>query len=118
MATLKSLKIPAIIVGIVAIIMVITNPDKETYLDRTSLTLASEVKENLCGSSQGGLETLLNNLCKSSIDQQRGAIRVYLNNFSRRQNFLLFSIYTTDVAQRTYTSIGAFGNLATFYQNK
>lgn len=118
MTRLKSLGIPAIFIGAVAMAMAIANPDKEAYLDRTSLTLATEAKDNLCSSSQGGLESLLNNLCKNTVDGQRSAIRVYLNNFSRRQNFILFSIYTTNIAQRTYTSIGAFGNFATFHQNK
>jgi Domain of unknown function (DUF4359) len=118
-STLQSLKIPAIILGVVLAAMAITNPDKEVYLNHSSVTMANEVKENLCSNnSQGGLESILANVCKNTIDQQQGAIRVYLNNFSERQNFGLFSVYTTKIPQRTYTSIGAFGNFLTFSQDK
>jgi Domain of unknown function (DUF4359) len=117
--TLQSFKIPAIIAGVTLVVMAIANPDKEVYLNYASVAMATEVKENLCSNnSQGGLESILANVCKNTIDRQQGAIRVYLNNFSERQNFGLFSVYTTKIPQRTYTSIGAFGNFLTFTQNK
>jgi hypothetical protein len=117
----QSLKIAAIALGAIAVVMAITNPGKDAYLDHATATMATEVKDTICGSSsQGGnplsgITNLVSGVCKAGVDQQRGTIRSYIDNLTRRQNLVLFTIYTTEIPQRTYTTIGVFGNFSTFH---
>lgn len=109
----------AIALVILAGTMSLTNPSREEYLNYATTQLAIEVKDNLCKESKipdilSGISQSLVDACNSIIKNQRGSIKQYIENSTQRSNKVLFSIYTTDVWDRRYQTIGAFGNFFTF----
>ncbi|MDX1977231.1 MAG: DUF4359 domain-containing protein [Pseudanabaenaceae cyanobacterium bins.68] len=113
---IDNVKIPLIVIGSIAIALVVTNPDQEAFLNHGSQTMAEEIKDNICAES--GLGNLVKDICESAVEQQKGSIRVYLNNFTRRQNFIVGSVYTTELPKNNYIAIGALGNFISFKQTK
>ena len=109
----------AIALVILAGTMSLTNPSREEYLNYATSQLAIEVKQNWCKESKipdvlSGISESLVDACNSILTNQRGSIQKYIENSTQRRNKLLFSIYTTDVWDRRYQTIGAFGNFFTF----
>ncbi len=113
----------AIVLAILAGTMSLTNPDREEYLNYASGRLAQEARENWCKESNvpdilSGLSKSLVNACQSLVTTQRGSIKKYIDNATQRQNAVLFSIYTTELIDRRYQTIGVFGNFLTFSSEK
>lgn len=113
---IDTVKIPLAVIGAITITLVVTNPDQETFLNYGTQAMATEIKEGICDRSN--LANLVKDICQSAIDQQKGSIRVYLNNFTRRQNYIIGSIYTTELPNSKHIAIGAFGNFISFKQDK
>ncbi|MGF1491652.1 MAG: DUF4359 domain-containing protein [Microcoleaceae cyanobacterium] len=109
----------AIVLAILAGTMVFTNPSRQDYLNYASSKLAKEVKQNICKESQvpqilSELSESLVNLCSSVVTNQRDAIEGYLDRYTQRQNAYLLSLYSTDVLDKRYRTVGAFGHFLTF----
>ncbi|MEA5495699.1 DUF4359 domain-containing protein [Limnoraphis robusta Tam1] len=109
----------AIVLAILAGTMYLTNPEREEYLNYASGRLAAEAKENWCKESNvpdllSGISGSLVDACQSLLTTQRGTIKKYIDNSTQRQNAVLFSIYTTDLVDHRYQTIGVFGNFLTF----
>ncbi len=104
--------------GFVLIIMAITNPSKNAYVEYATLKMADDVKEGMCDRKElknviGTAADLLSGICRTGIDTQRSKIRDFISNGSRHYNYVILSVYRTDVFDRRYTTIGICGNFLT-----
>ncbi len=112
------IKYGAIGLGFVAIIMAVTNPAKDAYLEYATLKMADDVKDGLCNKKGlsdviGSVGDLISGICRTGIDTQRSRIRELISSGSRRQNLIFFSIYRTDVFDQRYTTVAICGNFIT-----
>lgn len=109
----------AIALAILAGTMVFTNPPREDYLNYASDQLSTELKKSICKESQvpdflSGISNALVNSCNSLVSTQRDLIKRVLDQSTTRQNAMLFSVYTTEIAGYRYQTLGGFGNFLTF----
>lgn len=109
----------AIALAILAGTMVFTNPPREDYINYASDQLSTEIKKSICQKSQvpdflSGISNALVNSCNSLVSTQRDLIKRVLDQSTTRQNAILFSVYTTDLAGYRYQTLGGFGNFLTF----
>lgn len=107
-------KLPIFIgAGVLALVMVVTNPSKDKYLNHISSggkqSAACQPKSNQSGQSdplKQALEQASVDMCKQ-LQQGMGKM---IGEFTTRQNFLLFSIYTTEFGGSKSSAIGILGN--------
>lgn len=119
-----------IVVAVIAGGMLVTNPDKPAYVDYAATKLVEEIKNSWCdtpavsnnlGSWQDVAQDMVNGLgdiCKGVVTTS-GAVGVnpvknVIDSSTIRQNFFLFSIYETDIAQKNFRTLGVLGNFFTF----
>lgn len=109
----------AIALAILAGVMGMTNPPRSEYVHYASDALSEELKNSQCKESKvpdflRDFSGDLVDFCESAIGASRGRIKSYLDNSTKRRNALIFSVYTTELFERRYQTIGAFGNFLTF----
>ncbi len=75
-------------------ILVITNPGSGNYEAYASERLNAYLKDDVCGE----LTKKLRNPCLVLVDIARPQLNQAIANQTQRQNFLLFSIYQTDLS--------------------
>jgi Domain of unknown function (DUF4359) len=90
----------AMVFGIFASFMAATNPSKEDYLQR----IVQRLPEEICTHEQ--LPPEFKTACDRAVPWVSGAISPLLARATRRQNYLLFSIYITELGCLKYHSIG------------
>jgi len=90
----------AIALTVTAILMAVTNPGKQSYIEDFSW----RVKETSCQQEQLSVGATL--ACSTLAPLPNSAIESILEGYSRRQNYILFSIYTTDFWGLKSRSIG------------
>ncbi|MFB2773489.1 DUF4359 domain-containing protein [Pelatocladus sp. BLCC-F211] len=109
----------------VAGVMSFTNPDHNTYVNYAAARLTNEIQDAICKGPQlpqgklwEDINKLTSNTCKSGLATglafQGSNIKDLIARSTERQNFVIFSIYTTKVPGYNFKTIGAFGNLFTF----
>jgi len=116
-------KTGAIILTVAATVMGFTNPPRDEYVNYASNKLATEIRESVCKESKVPdlLSDFTSNLvksCEKLIKSQRTTIKELMDNATRRQNLILFSVYTTEFRGRRYQTLGAVGNFLTFPPQK
>ena len=111
----------AIFLAILAGNMALTNPPKEEYIEYASGKLSEEIKDNYCQESKApkilenfNLSKTFADVCNNLVTSQRPAVRQHLDNATQQQNLVIFSIYTTQLWDHQYQTIGVFGNFLTF----
>lgn len=77
--------------------MALTNPGQKDYEDYAIAQLTTYLKENVCTQASETLGKVLQNQCKSLVDLGRPQIEDLIANRTERHNFLLFSIYRTNL---------------------
>ncbi|MEO0535295.1 MAG: DUF4359 domain-containing protein [Cyanobacteria bacterium P01_A01_bin.123] len=102
-----------VLIGTTALI--VTNPGKSAYVDYASERLLKELKQD-CNEFEDDIEvgdvlTLpTRDLCRSFVGSAdfigRGAVKLVIDTSTERQNFGVFSIYTTELPGRTFKTIG------------
>ncbi|HAT15728.1 MAG TPA: hypothetical protein DCS91_21100 [Microcoleaceae bacterium UBA11344] len=108
----------AIALTLVAAGMAFTNPARDKYLTYASGVLQNELENTVCKDSRvpkalsGVTDTLIGS-CKNLLTSQRDTIEQLLDNTTQRQNFGVASIYTTELGQKSYQTVGVFGNFVT-----
>ena len=119
-----------IVLGILAGSMIFTNPNRKAYVDYAAVKLVKEAKNSLCktpelskdlGEWQDIVRDLsdgLSGICKGVIATGGtvglNPIQNVIEQRTTRQNLLLLSIYNTELADREFKTLGAFGNFFTF----
>ena len=101
---MKKIILEAVVLGIVASLMAATNPSKENYIEHTAWSLQETAckEENLPLSAKaacGILSPMPPDMVGSIVDR-----------YTRRQDFVFFSLYTTKFMGMETHSIGAAGH--------
>jgi ribulose kinase len=105
--------------GTIVAVMGFTNPQKEKYLDYASTKLADEAKESVCKTQNSSdvlkkLNDLVSDACKSGIDKHKDLAKGAIDSVTSQENMVIFSIYTTDLPNKKYKTLGILGNFFTF----
>ena len=99
MTSLKlSLSIGSIALAGLGILLVLTNPKQKAYEKYASQTLNVYLKENVCTKLPPEISTFLQSHCHSLVDTIRPQLSQIIARQTTRQNFVLFSIYQTDLS--------------------
>ncbi|MBD2175438.1 DUF4359 domain-containing protein [Pseudanabaena sp. FACHB-1998] len=104
------MKLQAILIGaaVVVGVMAITNPSKERYVTYATEQFAETGKTSICAGDN--IPIAAQQSCKFVISQGKGVIKSIVENSTKQQNFVLFSLYETDLPNQKITTIAAFGN--------
>jgi hypothetical protein len=123
---MKPIKIAGITFGSItaglAACLVITNPGPKDYEGYATTTLSAYLKEDVCSQVQSARDfrPILRNSCKILVDTSRPHIEQIIAINTTRQNFLLFSIYQTELslpaplAGYQFSTLGLFGHFFTY----
>ena len=107
------MKLQAILIGAVVVIgvMAVSNPSKERYIEYATEQFSETGKTSIC---TGDLPVAAQQSCKFLISQGKGGIKTLVENSTKQQNFVVFSLYATEMPNRKITTIAAFGNFFMF----
>ncbi|MCC5637770.1 DUF4359 domain-containing protein [Nostoc sp. CHAB 5844] len=107
-------------IGVVSVAMSTTNPTVDEYEEYAVNRLTQYLKIDVCKKTSKLIENLLNSSCEKLVDSTNPQIRELLVKTTERQNFLLFSIYRTDLTLGAwlpgykFETVGAFHNFYTY----
>lgn len=77
--------------------MALTNPSQEAYEEYAIEQLTTYLKDEACPQAPKVFGDLLQRQCKTLVDSGRPQIQQIITKTTQRQNFILFSIYRTDL---------------------
>ncbi|MGD1875201.1 MAG: DUF4359 domain-containing protein [Mastigocoleus sp.] len=106
-------------------VMFFTNPQSKDYENYASAKIADQVQNSLCNKQDvpdvkilKDLNNIANDACKSNTTKgflsENFLVKKLIGSNTERQNFGLVSLYTTKTPDKTFRTIGAFGNFLTF----
>ncbi len=99
MTSLKlNLSIFSIAIASLGIILLLTNPGQKAYEQYATQTLNVYLKKNVCTKLPAEISTFLQSHCHSLVDTIRPKLAQVIASQTKRQNFILFSIYQTDLS--------------------
>jgi hypothetical protein len=104
------MKLQTILIGAALVIGVATfsNPSKERYITIATEQFSESGKTSICAGEN--IPIAAQQSCKFVIAQGRDVIKSIIENSTKQQNFVLFSLYETDLPNKKVTTIAAFGN--------
>lgn len=89
-------------------ILIVTNPGKAKYEEYASEALKSYLKDRVCQD----VTEILSNPCTILVDIARPQLAMAIAQKTQRKNFLIFSIYQTDLSIATALPEYEFGTVA------
>ncbi len=99
------------LVVITSVVLLFTNPSERRYEEFATEQLVIYAKENICSANSGNLEQAIKSqVCNLMIDTGRNKIPELITEKSQRKNYLLFSIYETDLFLYEFQTIGIFNS--------
>lgn len=110
----------AAVLAAVGIGMAASNPAPEAYDDYATEQLTTYLKDNACTQAPNVLGEFLQTQCAALLEDNQEQIRRLIANNTDRQNWLLLSVYKTDLSisdllpSYHFETIGVFGNLYTY----
>jgi Domain of unknown function (DUF4359) len=120
---MKGLKIGAYLLGMMAIglgvAMAFTNPEQTAYDDFATEKLTQYLKSNACSEAPNVLGNFLGDECESLLEKNQDEIQQFISTHTERQNYLLLSVYQTNLEIRDFgpflpsyhfETVGVFGN--------
>ncbi|MBD2215034.1 DUF4359 domain-containing protein [Nostoc linckia FACHB-104] len=106
--------------AVLGIAMASTNPNQTQYEDYASERLSQYLKTDVCKKTQGILQNLINFNCEKTVDSFNPQMRGIIAGTTERQDFLLFSIYRTNlklnsvIPSYSFQTVGAFNSFYTY----
>ncbi|MEM7796907.1 MAG: DUF4359 domain-containing protein [Cyanobacteria bacterium P01_C01_bin.118] len=103
--------------GALAAVLIVTNPTQDRYNTFAADTLRNEVRSSFCQAQEldnilGSLGKALGNICEAALEEGSLIGEDDLNDFiednTQRQNFWLFSLYTTEIPAVQVRTLGIF----------
>lgn len=100
--------------------MATTNPNQTKYEEYAVQRLTEYLKNDVCNKTTKLLERLINYNCDKLVDSANPQMRQLLSATTERQDFVLFSIYRTELKLSTwipsykFETVGAFNNFYTY----
>ncbi|MBU7586088.1 MAG: DUF4359 domain-containing protein [Nostoc sp. TH1S01] len=107
-------------IAVVGVAMSKTNPTSKEYEDYAVNQLTQYLKNDVCKKTSKLIENLLNSRCDKLVDSTNPQMRELLEKTTERQDFLLFSVYRTDLTLGAwlpgykFETVGAFHNFYTY----
>jgi hypothetical protein len=95
----------------VVLTLALTNPKQEIYTEFATRTISKFLVRDLCKANTQapkGFETLVKDGCQAFMRQGSSEIRAFIENNTEQQDFLIFSLYTTDFPIRPLRVLGIF----------
>ena len=112
-------------VGALAAVLIATNPSQDRYNTFAAETLQNEVRSSFCQAKEldswlGDLGKALGDICETAIEQGSLVGEEDLKNFiednTQRQNFGVFSLYTTQIPAVRVRILGVFNRFIPIQQ--
>ncbi|HAC62164.1 MAG TPA: hypothetical protein DCF68_01175 [Cyanothece sp. UBA12306] len=121
---MEALQVVSVVGGLAVVtlggLMIVTNPGQNDYKNYATGALTIYLKEEVCPQAPQALGGFLTSYCKTFVDTGRPQIEKIIANKTIRQNYLLFSIYETElslpspVPSYEFATIGAFRQFYTY----
>ncbi|NEQ80544.1 MAG: DUF4359 domain-containing protein [Moorea sp. SIO2I5] len=105
-----------IVLAVVGGTMVVTNPGQATYEDYAVEQLSKYLKEEVCPQAPEALDGFIRRQCTILVDTGRPQIKQVVAQSTKRENFLLFSIYRTDLDVSTLIPAYSFETVGIYQQ--
>ncbi len=99
-----------------SLVMTLTNPRAGDYETYATEELTTYLKENVCTQVSQQLQGLLQSYCKSLVDTGKPHLHQIIAQQTTRRNFLLFSIYQTQLSLPSPLPAYQFQTLGIFQQ--
>ena len=105
-------------------IMFLTNPGEQGYQQYADEVLETHLKEKVCAETSQKLGKWLHSHCHTLVDTARPHLNQIITQQTTRANFILFSIYQTDLPipdpfpDYHLETIGMLGNFYTYQADK
>lgn len=114
------------VVGISAIglAMARTNPNQKQYEEYAVHRLTEYLEGNVCQKAPNLLENLIRFNCQELVKAANPQIKEIISVSTERQDFILFSVYRTDLTLNSWVpsykfeTVGAFDNFYTYNAEK
>ncbi|MBD2440246.1 DUF4359 domain-containing protein [Nostoc sp. FACHB-110] len=97
-----------------------TNPTQNEYEEYAVQQLTQYLKTDVCKKTSKLIENLLNSSCSKMVDSANPRMREVISKTTDRQDFILFSVYRTDLTLGSwlpgykFETVGAFHNFYTY----
>ncbi|MEM7552784.1 MAG: DUF4359 domain-containing protein [Cyanobacteria bacterium P01_A01_bin.84] len=125
MKKLLNIKTAAVALIAVAGGMFFTNPQIKDYESYASQKLAGELQNSVCKKQElpdikilQDFSKITSDVCKSNVAKgfisENFLVKQLIGSNTKRENLMVLSIYTTQTPDKTFKTIGAFGNFLTF----
>lgn len=105
---------------VLGVTMAKTNPSQAEYEEYAVQRLTKYVKSDVCKKTPKMLEDLIKLDCNKLVDSANPQVRELVAATTERQDFIIFSIYRTDLKLNswlpsyTFESVGAFETFYTY----
>lgn len=118
---MKGLQIVATAMGGVALAglgaaMALTNPSQDTYQEYAVEKLTTYLKDEACTQAPKAFESFLRRQCKVLVDTARPQLQQIISQATERQNFILFSVYRTDLSIGPFVPAYHFETIGVFHK--
>lgn len=104
--------------------MAVTNPSQPVYEDYAVQRLTEYLKNDVCTQVPKAFESLLQRNCTVLVDSSRPQMQQIISQSTQQQNFIFFSVYSTDLSLNRFIpayhfeTVGAFQNFYTYSAEK
>ncbi|AFY34071.1 DUF4359 domain-containing protein [Calothrix sp. PCC 7507] len=106
--------------AILGVTMAVTNPKQAEYEDYAVQRLTQYLKTDVCKKTQGFIESLVNFKCEKAVESVTPQMREIIASTTKQQDFMIFSIYRTDLKLNSwipsykFETVAAFNNFYTY----
>lgn len=107
-----------LITGVIA--TAASNPTPKQYEDYATQRISEYLKGSVCPQLPNLLDGVLRRECLSLVDVSRSQFRLLISRSSDREDYILFSIYRTDLSMGSFfpsysfESVGVWGHFYTY----
>ncbi|MBW4631998.1 MAG: DUF4359 domain-containing protein [Iphinoe sp. HA4291-MV1] len=107
-------------VAVLGVAMANTNPSQTKYEEYAVQRLTEYLKSNVCKKSPNLLDNLIQLNCDKLLEAANPHMRQVISISTEKQDFIIFSIYRTDlklnnwVPSYKFETVGAFDNFYTY----
>ncbi|MBE9049797.1 DUF4359 domain-containing protein [Nostocales cyanobacterium LEGE 11386] len=97
-----------------------TNPSQAEYEEYAAQRLTEYLKKDVCKKTTSFWENLIHSKCEQLVDTANPHMREILALTTQKQDFMIFSIYSTDLKLSSwipayrFETVGAFNNFYTY----
>jgi hypothetical protein len=92
-------------------LFVLTNPGQKQYEEFATETLVTYLRDNVCQQNSQSLEEALkSNMCYMMLNTGKGQIPKIIESTTKRHNYLLLSVYETNLYLYRVETIGVFNH--------